>query len=285
MRRLLAVFLTLLLSIGFAHAEEQVPVLPVMQLHMIDAGTADAFLIMAGDTVILIDCGTDTDAHARPDDMLNYLAQAGFDHVDAYFVTHYHNDHAGNLDLLMSLYGSDKTIIYGPSMQLPVRFLPLPAGEYRQLTDGQELTIGDFHITCVGPEQIQDGGETNRDSLNFVLSYGCHSFLFTGDYAHGSLAARYPDLLKDIEVLKFPHHGLEPILMFSKTIKLVRPKIVLVTGNATWPARKFIEGENYWKPDAYYGPYLGNVVLLFSPNDVKVHTDVAPGTFTMHSPE
>ncbi len=73
-----------------------------MQLHQIALGCADGYLMTDGTTTILVDCGTDTDATTDDRPLWEYLAASGIDHVDLYFVTHYHNDHALNLGRIMA---------------------------------------------------------------------------------------------------------------------------------------------------------------------------------------
>ena len=125
----------------------------VVQIHqMASMGCTDSYLVTDGETVILVDCGLDTDtSYAHNGPLLEYLEASGIDHVDAHFITHYHNDHCYNLNLLHELYGTDTTIVYGPSDELPSRFQPLKNGHYEQLVDNQELNVCPFDIRCIGP--------------------------------------------------------------------------------------------------------------------------------------
>ena len=102
-----------------------------MQLHQIDIGIGDAYLLISGKTVILVDCGIDTDATGMNDVLMDYLKKSRINHVDAHFVTHYHNDHCGNMLELNKRYGRKYTVVYGPSRELPERLQPLERGTYR----------------------------------------------------------------------------------------------------------------------------------------------------------
>lgn len=90
-------------------------------------------------------------------------------------------------------------------------YAPLANGAiYQQMKDGDELSIGGWlTVNCVGPETVKNNGNQNMDSLNFVLIYGQKRMLFTGDYAaSGNINRKYQDLVRNIDVLKFPHHGI-----------------------------------------------------------------------------
>lgn len=209
-----------------ASAEEQ----PVLQLHQIAIGCADAYLLKLDDIAIMIDGGNDTER--SPEKLKTYLDEAGFDHLTAYFVTHYHDDHAGNLRLFMEAFGTEDTVVYGPTETLSDVYGPLPTGEYRQMKDNDVLNIGPLQFFCVGPQEIKYDGAANADSLNFIVTYGERRFLFTGDYAHSkAFLDQHADDVRDIDVLKFPHHGLEPFLIGERTLRLVNPSIILVPGS------------------------------------------------------
>ena len=230
--------LTLLLPAAAAEA------LPLMELHQINAGgCAAAYLLRDGSTVILVDCGLDIDNRANtPQKLMDYLEAVGITHVDAHIVTHYHADHAYNINRINEAWGDGGTVVYGPSEALPARYQPLKHGEYRQLKDGDALDIGAFRIDCVNPAEVKHDGEDNYDSLNFIVTYGTRRFMFTGDYCDYTMMQRHPDLITKIDVLCFPHHGLRPMCITKKSLKALRPDIVLVPGNTNWAVMDYF----YW---------------------------------------
>lgn len=128
-------------------------------------------------------------------------------------------------------------------------YTPLANGAiYQQMKDGDELTIGGWlTVNCVGPETVKNNGNQNMDSLNFVLIYGQKRMLFTGDYAaSGNINRKYQDLVRNIDVLKFPHHG----ILDDKTntyeigvvlMRVLSPTYVLIPGAASvWEIWNFI---------------------------------------------
>ncbi len=229
MKRLAAALLVLACLCGAAAAETQ---LPEMRLHQIANGHTANYLITAGGTVILVDCGLDTDdPGASSDRMFAYLEAVGIDHVDAHIVTHWHNDHAYNVPALNRLYGTADTVVYGVSAELPARFAPLANGVYRQMSDGGRIAVGPVEILCVGPEAGERTGEQNRDSLNFIVFWGAHRFLFTGDWFDYTVARRHREEIDRIDVLCFPHHGLSPMAVRAETMRILSPRVILIPGS------------------------------------------------------
>ncbi len=275
--------LTILLLIccaGAATAESAEPFrLPLMQLHHVGLGSANCHLLIAGNTVILIDGGTDTDTFQKPDRMLAYVASSGIDHIDAHFVTHYHNDHAMQIDDFSRDYGRDSTVVYGPSAELNYRFLPLPNGTYRQLLLGDELDVGPFHVLCAGPRTVDAEGRTNHDSLNLLFTYGQIRILFTGDYAGGQLMEEpIASRTADVDILIFPHHGLEPFTVGPLTLRHLNPALVLVPGASYGGVYNYFD-QNYMAPLIRCSGN-GNLVVLSDGVSWQLYENVAPGAFS-----
>lgn len=273
--RIFLLLLVLGLAMVSAGAAES---LPEMQFHQVAIVSANCHLLMAGKTVILIDGGTDTDANLAPDIMLEYIAATGIDHIDAHFVTHYHNDHAQQLDDFSRDYGTEDTVVYGPSVELPSRFLPLPNGHYEQLVAGQEVDVGPFHVKCVGPELTPEiTGETNRNSLNLVITYGQIRILVTGDFVTGYPLEHFPGDIQDIDIMIWPHHGIQPFPIGKRTIQLVNPDLVLVPGRASSGVIDYLR-QNKMTP-VVKSPTYGNIVVTSDGVSWELHEGVQPGEY------
>ena len=273
-------FLLVLLLLGFVFGSAgTAESLPEMQLHQVSIVSANCHLLISGSTVILIDGGTDTDADLTPDVMLEYVAATGIDHIDAHFVTHYHNDHAQQLDDFSRDYGTDSTVVYGPSAELPSRFLPLPNGRYEQIVAGQEVDVGPFHVKCVGPEPSPEiTGEANRNSLNLVITYGQIRILVTGDYVTGYPRERFPGDIQDIDIMIWPHHGIEPFPVGQRSIALINPDLVLVPGRASSGVIDFLRQKGM--APVVKSPTYGHIVVTSDGLTWELHEGVQPGEFT-----
>lgn len=269
----------MLLPLPFAHASAEEEPLQ-FQLHQVNIGCADAYLLLIGDVAIMIDGGNDTGV--RPDRLMTYLRAAGFDHLTAYIVTHYHDDHAGNLLLIMDEFGDENTVVYGPSESLPSRLQPLPTGTYAQMREGDQLTIGPLSILCIGPSVLTQEGGANVDSLNFIVTYGSRRYLFTGDFAHSAAyLEKYADAVRDVDVLKFPHHGLErkdkePFYISEQALRFVNPTIIVTPGAY---AKVSMYVRKLALPSLCYGNGDGNFIIYSDGESLDVVTGVEPGQY------
>ncbi len=263
----------------------------LLRLHQINIGTADAYLLTVGNLVILVDCGTSPHDPLSPDmvnaPLFEYLEASGIDHVDVHFVTHWHKDHAYNVDTLSELYGTENTVVYGPSPELDKDLAPLPAGVYRQLKDGDQLSVGPLEILCISPPYKKDlRGRINRESLNFIITFQKHRFLFTGDYMDWTLYRRWQDILADIDVLSFPHHGIgNPFAVTKNVYRLVNPRVVLNPGADRGIIRQFaIHTAGVGQDAIYLCTRDGNLLVTSDGENLWVATDVQPGEFPLGEP-
>ena len=222
MKRLFAFLMCLLMLVSAAMAEEETNA-PLMEVHQMSLGSADGYYIRCGDVEIMID-GGNPNPGSKNDDVVNYLRAVGADKLDAHIITHWHLDHCDKIHDILSEFGDENTVVYSPTEELPetasgnktnsahtpvkIQISPLVNGTYRQMKFNDVIRIGDLIITCTGPEKLYYEGAQNRDSLNFLIQYGERRFLFTGDYGQSNEINKYfAEFLKDVDVLKFPHHG------------------------------------------------------------------------------
>lgn len=279
MKKLTALFLSVLLTLALVSAAGA-DKLPVMQLHQINLGSADGYVIMVDDTVMLVDCGTNILYKHYPTVLMQYFKDIGLEHIDRYFVTHYHNDHALNIDVIMENFAVDDTVLYGPSKKLDPAFKTPERGHYEQLKDGDTFTFRDFEITCLGPERSDVTGNNNVDSLNFIVKYGDISILITGDYVQDSIVKRHADLLKTVDILKFPHHGLSPFVICQDALKLMQDECRIVLFPAYYPngTQGYLNKAGLTNARRLYAKD-GHIVILTDGEDLEVYTNVKPGTF------
>lgn len=251
-------------------------------LHQINVGCSNAYLVQFNGYNIVIDSG-DKYSHVRKN-VQEYLKSASSDFkVDFYFATHWHRDHVTNIDMVLNNFGKSETIVYGPST-LPSSDIVKKIGktEYRQLVVGDILEIpGGLTIYCVGPFQIDDGGNVNRDSLNLVFCYKDFKAMICGDYVRNEVLEGFEQLVSNVDILQFPHHGLSSgesnFSVSKKVLQTINPKTVLVPANSAGPARKFLKKCGI--ESNVHTNQSGNVAIITYGNGYDVHTDVAPGDF------
>jgi len=110
------------------------------------------------------------------------------------------------------------------------------------VTAGENVSVGSATLTLLWPTEFQISknasgvlGATSDPNINdyslvFLLSYGSFDVLFTGD-ADSRIQANIPyELLadKDIEVLKFPHHGSKTAVT-DEFLSLVSPELTVIS--------------------------------------------------------
>lgn len=274
MRAALVLLVALSLLFETALAEEK----PVLQVHQLNVGCANCYLIVCGDAYIVIDCGIDQEKTAPEVD--KYLAAAGVDALDACIITHYHRDHIRNMNRVLAGFGDENTVVYGPSKGFYNKeYLPLAAGSYRQMVNYDEIQIGDVHLTCVGPTDTKGGGNINKDSLNILLTYGSHKFLFTGDYVRSAdIIDQHEELVRDIDVLQFPHHGLEPYCVDAWVVEIMNPETIVVPGGFGANVEKLLRKRNLTETQVL-DTTKGNIVFLSDGAEMEIYTHVLPGQF------
>ena len=291
-RKIVSVLLLLLLAACFFPAgygeSAPDPDRDLLRLHQIYIGSGDAYLLTVGDTVILVDCGTNITSpisdNVNNPPLFTYLEASGIDHMDAHFVTHWHNDHCYNVGRLSEMYGTDDTVVYGVSEQILKDFDPLPAGTYQQLKDGDRLTVGPLDILCVSPPYSDSlRGLNNMQSLNFIVTYHDVRIMFTGDYMDWSLNRRWGSTLADIDILSFPHHGInDPFSVKEQTYRLVNPHLILVPGGDHGIIREFALRKSRAQTD----PVIlcnrdGNLLVSTDGTGIWYAVNVEPGTFPL----
>lgn len=289
--RVLTCLCVLLLTIPAA-AETPAPAdVPVLEVHQMMLGCADGYLLRVGDTTVLIDGG---EANPRKPErgVTAYLRAAGVEKIDVIIITHWHLDHCMSLHEVMAEFGSAETVVYSPAESIPeaidngsvvVPIGPLALGEYRQMKMGDVLSLDGMTITCIGPEELHLGGGCNQDSLNFVVQYGSRRILFTGDFAQSrQIAGEYRELCSQVDVLKFPHHGVQPFEIGQAALRVVRPTYVLVPGVVNkYKLWNFADDNGVKFPrDNVVTNADGHVVILTDGQGLfEIHTQIDPVDF------
>lgn len=185
-----------------------------LRVHFIDVGQGDAALLITphGRTV-MIDTGGSRDSAfdvgLRVD--LPYLRHYGVRQIDYLLLTHAHDDHAGGAAAILRQIPVEHVIIgredrreYAKTMKL--NLAAEPAASFVPALPGQTFLLDGVRLAIL--HAGEGAGSGNEASSVIKVSYGEHSFLFTGDLTAGEekkLLAEGADLSSS--VLKVAHHG------------------------------------------------------------------------------
>lgn len=178
----------------------------------IDVGQGQCLCVMAGESAVLVDCGSTSYAEYNAGERAAaYLKSCGIKKVDALVFTHLHADHANGLERLSNLIPIGKLI------------LPLSVNDSdHQLLDILRCAAAhQIAVEWVGTDQIQlfgeiktilltpgETGDENERCMPAILSVGDYSVISTGDAS----AAREEELarradLSGIDAVVIGHHG------------------------------------------------------------------------------
>ena len=198
---------------------------PFKQVSFIDIGQGDAILLRGtlNSYNVLIDTGSTYNYYK----LKNYLFSKGIYKIDYLIITHYDNDHSGNIDNLRN----DFKII--------------------NLIDiKKDVEIGDLYLKNINLGEYEN---ENNNSLVYYTNVDNCAFLFTGDI--GKEIERLIPIktnIKKINVLKVSHHG-------SKTstdrnfISNILPDFAIISTNGMYshPHNETLDTLNDYLCDIY----------------------------------
>ncbi|MGI5898817.1 MAG: DNA internalization-related competence protein ComEC/Rec2 [Christensenellales bacterium] len=188
-----------------------------------DVGNGDATLLRNSDAAVLIDCGEESAG------LYHSIAGQGIV-LDAFVLTHGHDDHGGGLKKLVE-YAKVKSIVlwhgadftqYSP-MTLEALALAADRGIPIELVgEGDILTKGEISLEILWP--IYRTEDENDNSLMILAESDSHRVMLTGDA--GFLPEVYAGARAD--VLKVGHHG-SKYSTSSEFLEKVMPKYAVIS--------------------------------------------------------
>lgn len=192
----------------------------VLRVDFLDTGNADAILLRADETVILVDTG-ETDDIGKLRDALGKYAIRRIDHL---IITHYDNDHIGTAAQLAREY--EIGAVYMPDYirssrlyRTMIETLTVLGVPMHRLTERATLEIPHGQIV-IHPTALYEPGHTlgsddshaleeNNYSLVTTVNFGDIRLLLTGD-AERERIEEFAATLGDgegFDLIKTPHHG------------------------------------------------------------------------------
>ncbi len=203
-----------------------------LELHMLDVGNADCFLLKQGEAAMLIDGGEPDDA----DYIVSYLHTHGIEKLDAIILSHPHADHIGSAERVIKAYDTG-TVYYGvipdgieAVTPLHTRLADAIAGSDAQLSeasDGTEFMLGGAKVEIY--PLLTEADDANEYSLITRVSFGEEAILFTGDAKEQEQRALM-NSGRDLSatILKMSHHG-GKVDTTRAFLMAVAPKAALIT--------------------------------------------------------
>ncbi len=233
MKHFIAVLLSLMLCLS--------PLLPVqgdaaetaLSLLAINVRKADALLLRSGNSVYLIDTGTE-ESYGK---LYSVLKREGIDRLTGVIITHTDKDHAGGIAQLVdsdieieNVYASAYYNKKKESKHPAVKALKGTGRSVVFLASGDELPLDGGSLKVLGPLE-KDGEKENNNSLVLLAEGGGGSMLLAGDM-------EFPEedsllkagLIPHADVLKVGNHG-EDDATSNALIAAIRPSLAAISTN------------------------------------------------------
>lgn len=193
-----------------------------LRIDFVNVGQGDSMLIRTPmGRAYLVDGGTNVPASQSKREsrelIHNYLRDQGIRKLDGVVVTHWHNDHLGGINQVLSLYpvGQIWEIKSGFSSEMYKSYEEITnRKKIRRITttDGDILDWGnELFVQVLHPDHKirgESNTEMNNMSVVLLLRYGHVQMLLTGDIEEDAQReiVKYKNGLKT-QIVKVPHHG------------------------------------------------------------------------------
>ena len=173
------------------------------------AGAADAFVLIAGDHVTLIDTGLDKKA----DKLVAFLKEQGVSRIDEMIITHFDKDHVGGADHILAEFevGTVYTTYRSKDSDDITSYTQALLDANLTETVVRDITsfeAGGVSFTIYPPlAQSYASDVSNNSSLVIKVSVGENSMLFAGDAEDERIRELLATPGLESVILKVPHHG------------------------------------------------------------------------------
>ena len=192
----------------------------------------DAAIILCGGKAMLLDCAKEHHGGR----VVGALKQFGITHLDYVVNSHPHNDHILGLKAIADAVEIDRLMFCFPEKETEHMAVAIKTADKH----GIPVTwFGDEDQFYLGGAVIDvwlKGDEDwtlNERSAQMRLQFGERTMLFTGDMMQKTqrrLMEVVDSRLLDVDILKYPHHGLS--LPDDDYFDLVSPAYVIITNTA-----------------------------------------------------
>lgn len=250
-----------------------------LSVHFIDVGQGDCSLILSEDKAVLIDTGEKENGEL----ICNYLKENNIPDIDCLLLTHPHSDHMGAASYIIDNADVKQIVIpkvsddMTPTTKFYEKFLKSVQAKGLKITaakPGIKIDAGAGELEVISP--VNDYKDMNNYSAAAILTHGNNTFLFTGDIEKKA----EKDILKegslrDIDVLKVPHHGSSSSCS-NNFLETVLPDyaVIMCDGHSyNHPHEETMEKLSEYTDKIYRTDMDGTVIMNSNKNGITVDTE------------
>ena len=247
------------------------------KIHFINTGNSDAILIENNSQFALIDTG-DTD---DDDKLKSYLQRQGVKRLEYLVLTHYHADHIGGADTVITDFEVGITLVPNGDADTKVYRDYITALSNKGLQPSVPLESSIFNLgSATLTFYNTSGGNSNENNNSLVVLYenGEDRALFTGD-AEAEVESKLS--VGDIELLKVGHHGSKTSSSISFINQLQPEYAVILTGQPNQYGHPHEETLSLFESKGipvYRTDEQGDIV--FTSTGHGFETELSPGSYT-----
>lgn len=247
------------------------------KVHFIDTGHSDSVLIENNGKFALIDAGD------RDDDttVKSYLTGQGVKRLEYLIITHFHADHFGAADTVVTDFEVGTTFVSNGNADTQVYQDFINSLSNKGLKpsvplEGGEVSLGNATLTFYNTR----GGNSNENnnSLVTLLQSGSRQALFTGD-AESQVEANLTNI-GDVDLFKAGHHGSDTSNTSSLLNRIKPEHVVIMAGANNKYGHPSAEVMNRFKSlgiPVYRTDEQGTIIVTLSEDGVSV--DKEPGSY------
>lgn len=183
-----------------------------LAVYFLDVGQSDCTLILAEDTVILVDTGgIEPAANAK---IISLLERLEIDTIDCLILSHPHNDHIGGVGAILSRFAVSECIMPNAATDDAVFSDALSALRdegcvVREAIRDLTVAYGGVSVLFLSPDPMGTD-DINEMSAVCRVTYRNNSILLMGDAGRSTekaLLERYAEKSLTSQILKLGHHG------------------------------------------------------------------------------
>ena len=238
-----------------------------LKLHVIDVGQANCLLLNTPDgKVILVDAGNGSDEKV----ITNYLKNQGITTIDAFLLTHPHEDHIGSAAAVLKAFKITRIIMPAATTNTKVFSDLLSTIKSKGLkitkaVPGLKIDLdSSIKIDILAPNS-NSYDDLNNYSVVMKVTYGSTSYMLTGDaeeISETEILSKNYNLKSD--VLQISHHGSSSSTS-TQFLKAVSPnKAIISVGKDNdygHPAASTLKRLQDAKIDIYRTDEVGSIIV------------------------